>query len=95
MDVAQRTEMVEAELTRLVEKRHDQRVKTEGERREEALWVSSTREYAERERRRLEAARYAFEMNLCEIHERLAAEHEERALRLLEDDNETKKGEEA
>ena len=92
MDVAQRTEMVEAELTRLIERRHDERVKTEGERAEEALWVSSAREYAEREKRQLEAARYAFEMNLCEIHERLAAEHEERALRLLEDDEQKGNG---
>ena len=92
MDVAQRTEMVEAELTRLIERRHDERVKTEGERREEELWVSSAREYAEREKRQLEAARYAFEMNLCEIHERLAAEHEERALRLLEDDEQKGNG---
>ena len=92
MDVAQRTEAVEAELTRLIERRHDERVKTEGERAEEALWVSSAREYAEREKRQLEAARYAFEMNLCEIHERLAAEHEERALRLLEDDEQKGNG---
>ena len=84
--------MVEAELTRLIERRHDERVKTEGERAEEALWVSSAREYAEREKRQLEAARYAFEMNLCEIHERLAAEHEERALRLLEDDEQKGNG---
>jgi hypothetical protein len=93
LDVAQRTEMVEAELTRLIEKRHDQRVKTEGERREEELWMPSSRRYSEMEERQMNAARYAFEMNMCELHERLAVEHEERALRMLEDDSEARKGE--
>jgi hypothetical protein len=38
-------EMVEAELDNFIELRHDQRVKTEGERREEELWSASEREY--------------------------------------------------
>ena len=83
-----RGEWVEKELDHLIERRHDQRVKTEGERAEEELWAVSERKYWERRRRELNAARYAHEMNLCECHERLAAEHEERALKLLEDEQE-------
>ncbi len=87
MDIV-RGEWVEKDLDRLIERRHDERVKTEGERLEEELWMTSSREYAEREKRQVGAARYAFEMSMCELHEALAAEHEQRALRLLEDDKE-------
>ncbi len=88
MDVAQRTEMVEGELTRLIERRHDQRVATEGERLQEELWMESERRYLEVKRRQITAEHYRFQMDMCELHERLAAEHEERALRLLEDEQE-------
>jgi hypothetical protein len=59
---AQRTrseEAAEDELTRFIEKRHDQRVKTEGERREEELWMESARRYHERQREPSEARRDA------------------------------------
>ena len=81
-----RGEWVEKELDHLIERRHDQRVKTEGERSEEELWKVSERRYIEIKRRRMAAEHYRFEMNMCEVHERLAQEHEERALKLLEED---------
>jgi hypothetical protein len=81
-----RGEWVEAELDVFIERRHERRVKSEGERAEEELWMESERKYWERRRRQLNAARYAHEMNMCELHERLAAEREARALKLLEDD---------
>ena len=83
-----RGEWVEKELNVLIERRHDQRVKTEGERTEEELWKESERRYLRLKRRRMQAEHYRFEMNMCELHEGLAREHEERALKLLEDDEE-------
>jgi hypothetical protein len=50
---ARSAEAAEAELTRFVERRHDQRAKTEGERREEELWVQTVKRYHEREQRGL------------------------------------------
>ncbi len=49
------------------------------------MWAESERRYLELKRRKHNAERYRFEMDMCETHERLAAEHEERARRLLEE----------
>jgi hypothetical protein len=49
MDVS-RAESVECELDRLIEKRHDQRVQSEGERLEEELWQESVDRYNARRR---------------------------------------------
>jgi hypothetical protein len=87
LDLARRTEAIEAELTHLITKRHDQRVATEGERAEEYLWMEGERRYLDIKRRRMAAEHYRFQMDMCELHERLAAEHEERALALLEDED--------
>ena len=71
----------------MIRRRDERRRQTEGERLEEELYAESTRHYWEQIRRKLNAERYRFQMNMCELHERLAAEHEERALRLLEEDD--------
>ncbi len=83
MDVAQRTEMVESELTRLMEKRPDQRVKTEGERLEEELWSESVRRYHKRQREhnRWEWVRYFDRM--ADSHAQLSESYRERAETLL------------
>jgi hypothetical protein len=83
LDVAQ-SYQVEKDLDRLIERRA-QNGESDPDERDE-LWKESIRAYHERKRRQVEAARYAFEMNMCELHERLATEHEERALKLLEED---------
>jgi hypothetical protein len=44
-----RGEQVESDLDRLIEKRHDQRVLSEGERRMEELWAESVRRYNARQ----------------------------------------------
>jgi hypothetical protein len=44
-------EAVEAELTRFIERRHEKRVASEGERLEEDLWMATMKAYNERERR--------------------------------------------
>ncbi len=49
MDVA-KGELVEGELDRLVEKRHDRRVTHEGERPAEEAWMQSERKYDARRR---------------------------------------------
>jgi len=53
-------ESVEHELTRLIEKRHEKRVASEGERPAEELWAASERAYFARqdERRCLELLTY-------------------------------------
>jgi hypothetical protein len=90
LDVAQHTEMVESELTRMIEKRHDQRAKTEGERLEEELYAPSARAYQERQERRVRAQWYGYHMDQAERHRRtlqaLIARHEGAAEKLLEDD---------
>jgi hypothetical protein len=50
------SEKVEKELDTLVSRRHVQRVKSEGERREEELWMESERRHAERRREENRAA---------------------------------------
>jgi hypothetical protein len=45
-----RTEQVETDLDRLIQRRHDQRVQTEGERLEEELWQESVDRYNARRR---------------------------------------------
>jgi hypothetical protein len=45
-----RSEQVETDLDRLIQRRHDQRVQTEGERLEEELWAESERRYFARQR---------------------------------------------
>ncbi len=49
MDIT-RGEMVEGDLDRLIERRHDQRITSEGERATEELWAESERKYAARRR---------------------------------------------
>jgi hypothetical protein len=63
-----RSEHVETDLDRLIEKRHDQRVQTEGERRAEELWAESVRRY---NARRVEDRRLAW----CEHFRRMRAVH--------------------
>ena len=45
-----RSEQVETDLDRLIQRRHDQRVQTEGERLEEELWQESERKHIARRR---------------------------------------------
>jgi hypothetical protein len=50
VDSVTRGEMVEGDLNRLIEKRHNQRVQSEGERVAEELWGESERRYFARQR---------------------------------------------
>jgi hypothetical protein len=63
-----RGEAGEHELNRLIEKRHDQRIANEEQRRIEDGWVKSTARYDAERRRELRAAWVAF-------HENQAARH--------------------
>jgi hypothetical protein len=56
----ERAERVEADLDRLITRRHDQRVKGEGERFEEALWEESVAKYNARRQRELAQAWLAY-----------------------------------
>ena len=78
-------EATEAELDRLITRRHDARVSNEGERTAEEMWQESERKYAERRREEMRTA-------WCEHHqgqaarlravlEALIARHEEQAER--------------
>ncbi len=78
VDIAH-TEMVEAELTRFIEKRHEKRVKTEGQRVEEELWMASARIYNNGKERERAVAWYCYEKRLERLHTALAAEHEAKA----------------
>ena len=83
-------EDVEAELTRLITRRHDARVSSEGERRAEEMWQESERRYQERRRA---AARVEWRLHhtaqaerLRRTVEELASHHESEAARLLENE---------
>jgi hypothetical protein len=77
-----RSEQVETDLDRLIERRDSERRKTEGERLEESLWVPSERAYLARQEADHRAAWGDYEMRLYRIHSGLAAEHLARAERL-------------
>jgi len=85
VDIA-KGEKVEADLTHLIERRHDQRVVEEGHRPSEEMYEESTRRYQEQMRAR---ARYEWGLHhtaqaerLRRTLEALAAYHEEQAAKL-------------
>ncbi len=78
MDIS-RSEIVETDLDRLIERRDAQRRKTEGERLEEALWAESVARYNARREADHRAAWFEYEMRLYRIHSGLAADHRARA----------------
>ncbi len=87
VDIA-KGEKVEAELTHLIERRHDRRVVEEGHRPSEEMYEESTRRYQEQMRVR---ARYEWHLyhtthaeRVRRTLEELAAYHEEQAAKLIE-----------
>jgi hypothetical protein len=84
VDTVERSEMVEKELDAMIRRRHDHRVKDEGERAEEVLWAESERRYfaKQREQNRWEWIRY-FGRIAFSLRER-ADEYDQRAAALLE-----------
>jgi hypothetical protein len=85
-DIA-RGEATEKELDRLITRRHDARVSSEGERQAEEMWQESERKYAERRREANRQAWTSFHEEQAERHravlESLIAFHEEQAAKLL------------
>jgi hypothetical protein len=85
MDVA-RGEMVEAELTRLIEKRSSREMDSDDEREE--LWKASVRAYTARRREEMRAAWASYHEAQAERHRRtlkdLVAHHEIQAAKLCE-----------
>jgi hypothetical protein len=77
-----RSEQVETDLDRLIERRDTERRKSEGERRAEELWAESVRRYNARQEADHRLAWFEYEMRLYRIHSGLAAEHLARAERL-------------
>jgi hypothetical protein len=77
-----RSEQVETDLDRLIEKRHDQRVLSEDERAAEELWQENVRRFHERQEADHRFAWHEYEMRLYRVHADLAAEHLARAERL-------------
>jgi hypothetical protein len=77
-----RSEQVETDLDRLIERRDTERRKSKGERAAEELWAESVRRYNARQDADHRAAWHEYEMRLYRIHFGLAAEHLARAERL-------------
>jgi hypothetical protein len=77
-----RSEQVETDLDRLIERRDTERRKSKGERVAEELWAESVRRYNARQETAHRAAWHEYEMRLYRIHAGLAAEHLARAERL-------------
>ena len=88
MDVNERAD---GELTRLIEKRHNPR---DGDALLEPTYAASVRRYNARREEENRHAWAAFHEGQAERHrrllEQLIADHEERALRLLEEDEQSK-----
>ena len=82
VDIA-KGEKVEADLTHLIERRHDQRVVEEGHRPSEEMYEESTRRYQEQMRVRARYEWHAFHCGQAERHRRTLQEliehHEEQA----------------
>jgi hypothetical protein len=76
---------VESDLEHLIERRHDKRVKDEGEKAAEEMYAESVRLYHERTRRENRARWYGFHLDMHELHSRLAEEHMHKAEELCED----------
>ncbi|MGH3089786.1 MAG: hypothetical protein ACRDSJ_21110 [Rubrobacteraceae bacterium] len=80
---AERVEQIESELDRIMEKRARERRDASNV---EELWKESARRHNERRRKENGAAWYEHHMTLSDVHRELSAEHERRALKLLEDE---------
>jgi hypothetical protein len=87
LDTTRSDAAAEADLERFIERRHDERVKREGERAEEELWQVSVRVHAERDRQEARGAWCEYHRHMQRLHERLATEHEEQAEKLLMEEN--------
>jgi hypothetical protein len=82
-------EVVEAELTRMIEKRA--RKEQDPDERED-LWVESVRRFHERSEAEMRSRWIEYEQHMTELHTRLAEEHREKAEQLLEPDQAKPKG---
>jgi hypothetical protein len=82
-----RGEAVERDLDAFIEKRHEQRVRTEGERQAEEAWTESVRTYEEKRRQVARLEWHAFHCGQAARHravlESLIAHHEEQAAKLI------------
>jgi hypothetical protein len=82
------SEKVEKELDTLVSRRHVQRVKSEGERREEELWMESERRHAEERREANRRAWASYHRSQAERHRAtltdLISHHETQAAKFKE-----------
>jgi hypothetical protein len=89
-------EAVEAELDRLITRRHDTRVSSEGERQAEEMWQESVKRYEEERRQVARLEWHAFHCGQAERHratlQALIEHHESEAARLMEATNERSLG---
>jgi hypothetical protein len=84
MREAAKTEAVETELDRIIERRAGE---ARDANRVEELWRESARAHSERRREELGAAWYGYHEHMKEVHSMLARQHEIEALKLLEPGN--------
>ena len=82
MDVG-RGEHLEGELDVFITRRHEKRVASEGERAAEEAWAESVARFHERSDAEMRSRWIDFHQNMHRIHSALAAEHEEKAEKLL------------
>jgi hypothetical protein len=79
---------VERELDAFISKRDEQRVKSQGERREEEAWGESARAYEEKRRQVARLEWHAFHCGQAERHratlQALIEHHQEQASKLME-----------
>jgi len=83
LDSVEHGERVEAELDRIVKKRHYQRVRDEGERAREELWAKSVRRYNARQEQDLRSLWCEHYRKMRGVHWGLGDEYDQK-LRALE-----------
>jgi hypothetical protein len=86
--------MVEADLTRMIERRDEKRRAEEGERAAEEMWMESVARYNEREQQQMRAEWRDYHESQVVRHKRtlaaLIAHHEGEAEKLLMEDDDAK-----
>ncbi len=82
MDIA-KGEQVEGELDAMIRRRHEERVKDEGQRRIEELWQESVRRHNARQEQDHRTAWCDYERRMRDLHWSLGDEHD-RKLKKLE-----------
>ena len=84
-------ERAAAQIDAFISRRHVQRVKSEGERAQEAIWREYERRQEARRRKEARAGWYGWHLDRADLYERLSAEHRDAAEGLMEEETDQRR----